>query len=413
MPHNRLHKSGSNGHVIKRRNVLRALGAGGLASSVAGCLGGLGGEDTFKIGVNMELSSGYGLLGGSVVNAAELRVNEINENGGLAGREVELIVEDNQVDPSTAVEKARKLTREDNVDIMFGPINSSQRTPISEIARDQETPLIYPIPYEGTAADDYCNEYLFKTWQVPEQQVIPFIPWLVERYGDRFFFLGADYSWPRALNQIGSETLAELGGETVGEEYVQVNSTDFSSIVPRIEAADPDVLFMDLVGASVSAVQEELHNQGVRDQWQDVGLAHGLAELAGVSSEAAEGVLNSQGYYRMLPNEPNQAFVQAYVDEFGDGDEDEVFINYLTGPAYIAMQLLEQAVDNAGGATTEDIMAEYPNTSIEDTIAGPVSMEHDHQAQVQCKVAQVNAETDYELLDTLDAVMPAETCDTF
>lgn len=393
-----------------RRDVLQ-VGASALASGLAGCTGAVGGDDTFQIGINMELSSGYGLQGGSVVNAVELRANEINENGGLDGEEIELVVEDNQVDPGVAVEKARKLTRDDSVDVMLGPINSSQRVAISEVAQQEEVPLIYPIPYEGPVADDYCNEWMFKTWQVPSQQVIPFIPWLMDNYGDRFFFLGADYSWPRALNDIAKETVAEHGGETVGEEYVQINATDFSSIIPRVEEADPDVLFMDLVGESVTAIQDQMHNRGVRDQWQEVGLAHGIAELAGVSAGAAEGVLNCQGYYAMLPNEENQTFVQSYTDEYGDGNEEDVFINYLTGPSYIAIQLLEQAVEEAGGTSTEDIREGFPETSLENTIAGPLSMEHDYQAQVQCKVAQVNSETDYELQDTLDAVMPPETCD--
>ena len=392
--------------TVSRRNMLKSLGAGAIAVGFAGCSGG-GGDDKFKIGVNMELSQGQGLLGGSIVDNVKLRTQKINENGGLAGKEIELIVEDNQVDPKVARQKAEKLIQQDNVDMLFGPINTSERVPISGVVEQYEVPLLYPTPYEGTAAPDYCNPYLLKTGQTPTQQVKPLIPWLVENYGDKFYFLGNDYTWPHELNKIGRNELEKLGGEVVGEEYASMGTTEFSSIIPKIQNADPDVLFMDLVGASVGAIQKQMHNRGVRGQFKEVGLAHGPAVLDGVPAEATKGVINSQAYYQTLPNEANQQFMKEYKEFAGEN----AFQNYISGSAYVAMGLLEKAIENAGGTSTEDIFAGFEDVSIEKSIAGPVSMGHDQQAKLQTKVGEINDQKLYDIVAYNDPVLPPETCD--
>lgn len=393
-----------------RRRVLQAAGAGFAMTGFAGCLGsGGGGSNTFSIGANLGLSEGWSPWGNTILNAGKLAAKEINENGGLGpdGLEIEFVVEDNQVDPSTAREKAQKLIQQDNVDILFGPISSATRVAISPVASQNEIPLLYPVQYEGEVADDYCNEWLFKTGGVPVQTVKPFIPWLVENHGENFFLLGSDYNWPHRINSVAKPVLEEAGGTVVGEEYVQLGTTDFSSIVERISQANPDVLFMTLTGASPTAIQSEMLNQGVRENWTEVGLAHGQGSLSGADPASVEGVLSCHNYAETMQNQQNQQMVEDYYAEFGD----DVLVNYMTGPAYVTIKLLQQAVDQAGEASPSAIRDALPETGFDESAVGVARFENDHQLTNDSVAKKMNAEKKHEVVTSFEPVGPGDNCD--
>jgi ABC-type branched-subunit amino acid transport system substrate-binding protein len=184
-----------------------------------------------------------------------------------------------------------------------------------------------------------------------------------------------------------------------------VGSTDVSSIVSNIESEDPDILFMTLVAGSIPAIQNEMHNRGLRDQWTEVGLAHGQIELAGIAPEKTEGVLNAQPYFPNLGNEQNQAFVDQFNSEYGE----DSLLHFLTGPAYTAMNLLEEAVNQAGGSSSQEVLDGFSAVSTE-SIMGEVSFPHDNQIRSQAKIAEVT-DGEYEIIEDLDGVMPDEACD--
>lgn len=390
-----------------RRQALQ--GAAGIATAgIAGCIGGGGGgdEETFTIGANLPLSQGWEPYGNTQSRAAEIAIQEINDAGGLDGREVELVVKDNQVDPQTVIDRTTELVEQEGADFIFGPISSASRVAMSSELEDHEVPALYTTQYEGRAAEDYCNDWLFKAGEIPVQQIEPFIPWLIENHGEQFYLLGSDYIWPQTMNDLITDVVEEHGGEVLEEEYVQLNATDFSSIIPRIEQADPDVLFMEVTGASVPAIQQQMLEQGVRDQWTEVGLAHGQGVIAGAPPEAVEGVLSCHAYKENLDNSANEEFVSNFKDEYGE----DALMTYLTGPAYTGMKLLEDAVEQAGGSSTEDVMEGLQDASV-NSVMGETTMGADHQISVGTTVAEVNADQKYEPITSFDPVSPEDACD--
>ncbi len=395
---------------LSRRDVLKGTGAGIATTGLAGCIKGIGGggSEAFTIGANLALSQGWKPYGQTMQRAAEIAIDEINEAGGLGGKDVELVVEDNKVDPKTVREKTNKLVQQDGADIIFGPISSASRNAMAPVLEQHEIPALYPVQYEGPAAKDYCNKWIFKVGEIPVQQVKPFVPWLMEEYGDSFYLLGSDYVWPQTMNDLITEEVEANGGTVVAEEYVSLGTTDFTSIIPRIESKDPDVLFMELTGASVPAIQKQMANRGVRDQWKEVGLAHGQGLLAGAPLEAVEGLLSCHAYMENLQNSANQQFMEKFHSEYGE----DALVDYLTGPAYTAIKLLEQGVKNAGGTSTEDLMSGLPGSSV-DSVMGTTALEVDHQISVGCTVGEVNQNKQYDPVTGFDLVKPEDVCEEF
>ena len=144
------------------------------------------------------------------MQCAELAVEEINAAGGVLGRQLTLLIEDDATDPRVTVEKANKLMKQDQVDAIVGMITSAERNAaVSVTAREQEL-VIYPTYYEG----GHCEKYLVCTGQIPNQSIDPFVPWIFENVGSTFYVAGSDYVWPRDTAKALRSAVEAAGGRS-------------------------------------------------------------------------------------------------------------------------------------------------------------------------------------------------------
>src|SRR5215213_10671158 len=155
--------------------------------------------EPIKVGVIADQTGPLSFMGIANANVATMVVEDVNANGGLLGRELELYLEDSATVDSEAEAKAAKLVRQDEVDVLFGGIYSSARQAIKGPAVvEGKTLYIYPEQYEGQE----CDPLIFCTGPVPAQQVEPLFPWLMQQTGAKTFYMpSADYIWPRIMNE--------------------------------------------------------------------------------------------------------------------------------------------------------------------------------------------------------------------
>ena len=129
--------------------------------------------DSIKVGVITDQTGALSFMGIANANVARMVIDDINEKGGLLGRQLELHLEDSETTDSAAEAGATKLVQEDQVDVIFGGIYSSTRQAIKGPAVEKGQRLyIYPEQYEGQEHDPL----IFCTGPVPAQQIDPFIP---------------------------------------------------------------------------------------------------------------------------------------------------------------------------------------------------------------------------------------------
>src|SRR5436190_14263978 len=213
-----------------------------------------------KVGLIADQTGPLSFVGLANANVARMVVADLNADGGLLGRHLELHVEDSATDDAVAAARAAKLVEEDQVDVVFGGIYSSTRQAIKgPVVVEGKTLYIYPEQYEGQE----CDPLIFCTGPVPAQQVDPLIPWLMRETGARTFYLpSADYIWPRVLNERVKEVVAANGGAVVGEEYFPLDHTDYRKTVENITATGADVVFNTIVPPGVTPFFEQLHDSG-------------------------------------------------------------------------------------------------------------------------------------------------------
>jgi len=201
-------------------------------------------SDEVKVGLLHSLTGSMAISEKSVRDAEVLAIEEINASGGVLGKKIVYAEEDGASEPSTFATKAEKLIDSEKVATIFGCWTSSSRKAVKPIVEDYNALLWYPVQYEGMKS----SKNIVYTGAAPNQQIVPAIDYLIDKGYKKFFLLGSDYVFPRTANMIINAQVKNAGLEVVGEEYADMDQTDFAAIISKIEAAKPDVIVNTLNG---------------------------------------------------------------------------------------------------------------------------------------------------------------------
>ena len=328
-------------------------------------------DDVITVGLLHSLSGTMAISETAVRDAELLAIKEINANGGVLGKQIEVIQEDGASDWPTFNQKAEKLLKEDKVATVFGCWTSASRKAVLDTFEENNGLLWYPVQYEGMEA----SPNIFYTGAAPNQQIVPAVEWLVEEVGENFYLLGSDYVFPRTANKIIKAQLEELGATLVAEEYTQLGHTDYSTLVNKIITEKPDVVFNTLNGDSNVAFFKELKDAGITaDDITVLSVSVAEEEITGIGAENIAGHLTSWNYYQTTETPENEAFVEAYKAEYG---EDRVTDDPIEA-AYFQVYLWAAAVE-AAGTTDVDAVREAAAGIEFDAPGGKVTIDGDNQ----------------------------------
>jgi urea transport system substrate-binding protein len=351
-----------------RRTLLKAGSAGAAMATVGGRWVGVAEaqDDAIKIGFLTALTGLETILGETQLECAQMAVDEINAAGGVLGRQLTLLVEDDATDPRVTVEKANKLMKQDQVDVIVGMITSAERNAaVSVTARAQEL-VIYPTYYEG----GHCEKYLVCTGQIPNQSIDPFVPWIFENVGSTFYVAGSDYVWPRDTAKALRTTVEAAGGQILGEEYFPFGTTDFSSVFNRVRDAQPEVFWTMMAGSDAVAFVKQYASTGLDIQV----CTNGLDELFGAAVPEIAGTISNQSYFMTLDTPANNAFVDAFQTKFGADKR----INAISEATYDAVYLYARAIEEAGSTEVEPVLAALGTVEF-DAPQGKVNIDPENQ----------------------------------
>jgi urea transport system substrate-binding protein len=216
-------------------------------------------EDPIKVGILYSTTGDWSISETPMQNAAQMAVDEINEAGGIDGRQIEAVVADYGSDAAMAAERAQEMILEDEVCAIVGTNTSATREAVVPIIEQYDSLLIYNTFYEGGTPSDN----VLYTNTSPSQQIKDYIPWIMENLGTKIFFVGTDYEFPRISIEYAKELVEENGGEVCGEEYTTTDATDFSSVINKIKQADPDVVFSVVAGNSIVPFYKQYTQYGM------------------------------------------------------------------------------------------------------------------------------------------------------
>lgn len=335
-------------HVVRVFQMLMvctiALGVLGRVSFTAQA------QDTIKVGILHSLSGTMSISEVTVVNSTLMAIEEINAAGGVMGKMIEPIIEDGASDWPTFAEKASKLLLEDQVVVVFGCWTSASRKAVKPVFEENNGLLFYPVQYEGLEQ----SPNIFYTGATTNQQIVPAVEYLLEEGMTKMFLLGSDYVFPRTSNTIIRAQLAASGGETVGEEYVPLGGTEFSTIIEKIRAAQPDVIFNTLNGDSNVAFFKQYKDAGfTAESLPTMSVSIAEEEVKAIGVDFLLNHLVAWNYYQTVETAENTTFVEAFKAKYG---EDSVTSDPMEA-GYFGVYLWKAAVEAAGSTDVEAVRA--------------------------------------------------------
>lgn len=380
--------------------MLTACGSGGGSSS--------GDGDTVKVGLLHSLTGSMAISEKSVRDAEVLAIKEINAAGGVNGKQIEYVEEDGASEPSTFATKAEKLIDSEGVSTIFGCWTSSSRKAVKPIVEEYGSLLWYPVQYEGMES----SSNIVYTGAAPNQQIVPAIDYLLDQGYKKFFLLGSDYVFPRTANMIINAQLEAKGAEAVGEEYADMDQTDFAAIISKIEAAKPDVIINTLNGTgNVSFFKQMSEKNYTSNDYMTMSFSIAEEEVATIGADILKGHMVSWNYYQTTDTEKNKEFVKAYKDAYGE--------NRVTSDpaeaAYDAVYLWKAACEKADSFEPEDVIKSVESGEISfDAPEGTVTIQGDNHHLVKpVRIGQVGDDGLINEIYATDPVAPDPYLSTY
>lgn len=302
-----------------------------------------------RVGLLHSLTGSMAISETSVRDAEVLAIDEINKAGGVNGCQIEYVEEDGASQPSTFAAKAEKLIDSDGVATIFGCWTSSSRKAVKPIVEDYDALLWYPVQYEGMES----SPNIVYTGAAPNQQIVPAIEYLLDKGYKNFFLLGSDYVFPRTANMIIEAQVKAAGANVVGEEYADMDQTDFAAIIAKIEVAKPDIIINTLNGTgNVSFFKQMSEKNYTAETYPTMSFSIAEEEVATIGADILKGHMVSWNYYETTDTDKNKSFVDAYKTMFG---QDRVTSDPAEA-AYDAVYLWKAACEKAGSFEVDDVL---------------------------------------------------------
>ena len=192
---------------------------------------------------------------------------------------------------------------------------------------------------------------IFFTGAVPAQAVDRYVPWIIEKYGPKFYYAGSEYVFPKKMFERAKEVMVKHGGTAVKEEYVALGTTEFSSLINRISAAKPDVLFESVVGRDGVTFSKQFYKYGLANIIQQCSIVKLETHMEGVGAEAGEGILTSHPYFQVIDTPKNKKFVADFQKIAGK----KFPLTTNTEGMYIGAHLWALAVKKAKSTETDKV----------------------------------------------------------
>lgn len=327
---------------LNRRSVLKGgIGAGiaTLAAPLVMRTAALG-ADPIKVGVLLDLSGPFEVLGKPKLNCLQLAVDDLNAAGGLLGRQVEPVIYDTQSDNRLYAQYAQQLALKDRVAVVHGAITSAAREVARPILDRAKTLYFYNMIYEG----GLCDRNTFVTGPTPQQLLRNLIPHMIKTYGPKIYTIAADYNFGHDSAKWAAKIAKDNGGEIVGEEFFPLDANNFSATISRIQQAGANSVFNVFVSPPQEAFYGQWAAAGLNKTIGMAGHAFGdSGETLRMPGDVIEGVTVVKNYLDEIDTPQNAEFLAKYKAKFPG----EKVVGTLGPSDYQGMMLWAEAVRKA------------------------------------------------------------------
>ena len=275
-------------------------------------------KDPIRVGILYSETGVTSTIGLSQLQGALLGIQEINEAGGIDGRELVAVRYDPQSTPSRYAELAERLIVQDGVNVIFGCYMSSSRKAVIPVIEKWNKLLFYPTLYEGF---EYSGNVIY-TGAAPNQNSVQLAEFMTSNFGVRVYLIGSDYIYPYESNRIMGELVQQRpGSEKLAERYMALNATDkdYVEVMADIRNKQPDFIFSTVVGESTAALYRAYADAGFDPKTMPIAsLTTSEAEISQMERGMATGHYTSAPYFQSIQSDVNLRCLSRLRQRFND-----------------------------------------------------------------------------------------------
>ncbi|HEY0079702.1 MAG TPA: ABC transporter substrate-binding protein [Pyrinomonadaceae bacterium] len=327
-----------------------------------------------KVGIYADLSGQTSSFGQSTKNGVTMAFDEINKAGGVNGRQLEFVIEDDQGQPAQAATVVTKLINQDKVHAIIGEVASSNTLAAAPVAQSAKIPMITPSSTNPTVTQK--GDYIFRVCFTDNFQGAVMAKFAVNTLkaktaavlGD----VNSDYS--KGMTQYFEQEFNRLGGRIVTKQAYTQTDADFKGQLTAIRSTNPDVIFVPGYYGQVGVIAKQSKELGIKapllggDGWD----APQLWDLGG---EALNGAFMANHYSIDDPSPAVKKFVDAYKARYGGTAPDAI-----AALAYDAAYVLADAIKRAGSTENAKIRDALAQTKNFAGVTGSISINEQRDA---------------------------------
>lgn len=340
-------------------------------------------DDVIKIGVLVPLTGAFASLGVDGMEGTKMAFEEIDYT--IGGKKIELFFEDTAADPDLCIQKTARLVEREGVDIILGPLSGGEATALKDYAPNiPDTTIIVA----GAASEDVTMrgvpDNIFRTAYTGAQTMFAFGDFVYDELGyKKIVTLAEDYDFP--FSQVGGFLLnyVRAGGECLDRLWVNVGTTDYSSIIAQIPS-DAEAIYVALGGADAINFINQFHDFGLDLPILGGSITVDTTILASDAGYLMEGVYAGSHYAQVLPYDEFVTFDTNFAERFGRASS--LFAaDYYIG-SVVAIKALEAVagnLDDLDAFRSEILAVEF------DSPRGPFSFDEYHNVVEHVYITQV------------------------
>jgi branched-chain amino acid transport system substrate-binding protein len=334
-------------------------------------------QQPVRIGASLSQTGSFANLGQNQLRGYQLCVKHANDKGGVLGRRIELLVEDDQSKAPTAVAIYEKLITQDKVDAILGPYSSPITEAVADVSEKHKMPMVTPLA-APTSIFKKGRKFVFMVLSPAETWFEGLIDIAAKRGLRTIAVINEDTLFPKTSAQGTVELARKRGLQVVLAEAYPKGTTDFSSILGRVKAANPDVLAAATYFEDAVAITRHLKELGISPKMFGVTVGGDLPKFYETLTKAAEFVYGSSqwepalvtlragGLVPIARQYPGaKEFVEAHRKEFPGAD-----LSYHSAAGYGGCQIFLEALKRAGSLDREKVRETILKTDLHTAFGG-------------------------------------------
>ncbi|KJC40728.1 ABC transporter substrate-binding protein [Bradyrhizobium sp. LTSP885] len=342
------------GSISRRRLLTTASAGAALAASSFRINLAQAQETPIKIGFPVPLTGPYGAEAQDQVRAAQLAIAQFNDAGGLNGRKAELVVRDDKLNPGEAATRTLELVEKEKVNFVVGSLSAAVQLAINNVTKERG------IIFNSISQSDAINEatdfskYTFHEALNPHMTAGAVGRYAFSKFGKKVAFLTADYAYGHEMVRGFLEVGKEFNIENLGDIRHPLGTTDFSTLLPRLQALKPDILCISNFGRDQQIVLKQATDFGVKKSIQIIAPLLSHASRVAAGAQAFEGVVGGCSFYWGI--EDKFASTKAFNDAFRKMYDGKLPTDY-GALGYGGVRTMLEAVKSAGTVETDKVIA--------------------------------------------------------